>query len=134
MLSRLNIQAKGLQTFFGELEAKIMDHLWQEGPCSITCVKRALSSHRAYSFNTIMTVLNRLCAKGIVRKKKRGHTTWFEPVKAKEEFLSGVANLLVRLFVGKHSPLAMPHFLDALDHLSPSDRKELRKHLLKHRV
>ena len=87
---RLNyhINSKGLSLFLGELEAEVMEILWSNGPMT---VKRALyhvSKSRKAAYTTVMTVLNRMAEKNIVKRTKEGHSYLYEPVLAKNMFLN----------------------------------------------
>lgn len=126
---KINIGKKGLETFFGELEAKIMKQLWKQQPCSILCVKKGLAGERDYNYNTVMTVLNRLVDKGMVKKKKKGNTTYYKPVQEKEEFLNSAAKAVLSTFFGKKAVFSVAQFTEALDDVSKEDLKKIKKHL-----
>lgn len=124
---KINLEKGGLEAFFGELEAKIMKRLWETQPCSIMCVKKSLDAEREYSYNTIMTVLNRLAEKGIIRKKKKGNTTWYAPVQGQDEFLKSTAAAMLAMVFGRKAAIPPAAFADALEHLPERDLKELKK-------
>lgn len=124
---KINLEKKGLEAFFGELEAKIMESLWETQPCSIMCVKKKLATERSYSYNTIMTVLNRLTEKGIIKKKKKGNTTWYVPVQKKEEFLKSTAKAMLSMVFGRKAAIPPAAFAEALEGLPEKDLKELKK-------
>ena len=64
----------GLNRFFGLLEAKIMDILWNNIEMSIKDVQRVLEQAKLTNFNTVMTVMNRLVEKGILQKRAEGRS------------------------------------------------------------
>jgi len=125
---KINIGRRGLETFFGELEAKIMKQLWKQQPCSILCVKKGLQGEREYNYNTVMTVLNRLVEKGLVKKRKKGNTTYYAPMQEKEEFMHSAAKAVLSTFFGKKAVFSVAQFTEALDDVSKSDLMEIRKH------
>ena len=60
----------------GELERRIMEHLWNSPhPQTVREVHQSLLLDRALAYNTIMTVLRRLAAKGLVvqHRCRRAH-------------------------------------------------------------
>lgn len=124
---KINLEKDGLEAFFGELEAKIMKRLWENQPCSIMSVKKGLAEERDYSYNTIMTVLNRLAEKGVIRKRKKGNTTWYTPVQKKEEFLASTARAMLSVVFGRKASIPPAAFAEALESLPEKDRKELKK-------
>ena len=123
---KINLEKPGLEAFFGELEAKIMKRLWEERSCSIMGVKKGLDAEREYSYNTIMTVLNRLADKGVIRKRKKGNTTWYTPVQKQDEFLKSTARAMLAVFFGRKSAIPPAAFAEALEHLPEKDRKALK--------
>ncbi len=55
----------------GELEAEVLSQLWRAGhPATVADVHAALGEGLAYT--TVMTVLSRLCTKGLVRRRRVG--------------------------------------------------------------
>lgn len=67
----------------GDLEAQVMDLLWQQSPRSVRNVIDALDRRPAYT--TIATVMQNLQRKGLVRSKKDGRSVFFLPEVGREE-------------------------------------------------
>ena len=58
---------------FGELEAVIMDRLWEQGqPMLVREMVDALHDDRALAYTTVMTVMENLCRKGWLRRERDG--------------------------------------------------------------
>jgi len=106
---------RGLERFFGPLEAKIMDILWSEPNQSIKDVQRKLEKDKDLNFNTVMTVMTRLLDKGVLKKNVVGRTSLFSPVESKERFLDKQSKELSQRLVEDFGPLVVNHMLDALD-------------------
>lgn len=66
-----HLNEQGLQRVLGGLEAAVMEVLWKHGPQTIAEVQKALLPQRL-AFNTVMTVLSRLVAKGLVTRCQPG--------------------------------------------------------------
>lgn len=76
----------------GELERAVMDVLWDHAePCLVRDVARALGD-RDLAYTTVMTVLDRLAKKGIVRRHRDGRAWRYEPTNTREGY---VAQLMV---------------------------------------
>lgn len=55
----------------GDLERRVMDHLWSiSEPQTVRQVHAALSVRRKLAYTTVMTVLRRLTAKGLVSQDR----------------------------------------------------------------
>ena len=65
----------------GELETAVMRHLWSCGPegCSAAEVQNALKNERSLALTTILTTLDRLVEKGIVRREEGKRPYRFSP-------------------------------------------------------
>ncbi|MCG8214009.1 BlaI/MecI/CopY family transcriptional regulator, partial [Brenneria goodwinii] len=87
-IHNFKVGERGLNRFFGPLEAKIMDILWAHPGSSIREVQTALEQDKDVNFNTVMTVMNRLVDKGLLGKSQKGRTSLYQPVQSKEEFMN----------------------------------------------
>lgn len=60
-------------------EWKIMNLLWEEPPQTIMNLTRALKGDKGWSKNTVITMLNRMEAKGAVRHEEGERAKLFYP-------------------------------------------------------
>lgn len=105
---------RGLNRFFGPLEAKIMDVLWC-GERSIKEVQHELEKDKATNFNTVMTVMNRLVDKGILTKRLEGRTSIFQPVLSREEFVNTQSKEMTHELMDEFGSVVVSHMIEALD-------------------
>lgn len=105
----------GLNRFFGPLEARVMSILWAGDEMPIKDVQQRLEREKAMNFNTVMTVMNRLVEKGILRKRTEGRSSYYRPVQSREEFLQTQSKELTNELMEEFGPLVVSHMLDALD-------------------
>jgi len=105
---------RGLNRFFGPLEAKIMDVLWC-GERSIKEVQHELEKDKATNFNTVMTVMNRLVDKGILTKRLEGRTSIFQPVLSREEFVNTQSKEMTYELMDEFGSVVVSHMIEALD-------------------
>lgn len=110
---------KGLNRFFGPLEAKIMQALWSHSELSIRDVQRKLGQERDFNFNTVMTVMNRLLDKGVLTKRMEGRTSLFRPVHSQEDFMDIQSKEITHELMEDFGPLVVNHMIDALDEADP---------------
>ncbi len=119
---------RGLERVLGSLESEILEALWAfERPATAGEVRRALCARRPLSFNTVMTVMNRLVEKGLLAKEGGPGPYRYRPCYSREAFLTelarGVASGLVRDF----GDYAVSQFLAALVDEKPSALAELEQ-------
>ncbi|CAM3471606.1 MULTISPECIES: BlaI/MecI/CopY family transcriptional regulator [Paenibacillaceae] len=118
-VKKFNVNEEGLNRFFGPLEAKIMNILWLSDGMSIKDVQSILNQESPISFNTVMTVMNRLLEKGHLSKDTRGkgrnRVTVFEPVQTKEQFLHVQTKAVTDGLIQEFGDLVVGHMIDALE-------------------
>ncbi|WP_128103895.1 MULTISPECIES: BlaI/MecI/CopY family transcriptional regulator [Paenibacillus] len=119
-INNFKVGERGLNRFFGPLEAKIMDILWARPGSSIREVQAALEKDKDVNFNTVMTVMNRLVDKGLLGKSQKGRTSLYQPVQSKEEFMNNQSKELSHELVDEFGALALNHMLDALEEADSS--------------
>lgn len=115
LIRKFKINESGLNRFFGPLEAKIMDILWNDVEMSIKDVQRVLEKEKVTNFNTVMTVMNRLVDKGILEKRAEGRSSLFKPVQSRVEFLSEQSKEMTTELMGEFGNVVVSHMLDALE-------------------
>lgn len=65
-------------------EWKLMNALWHSSPCTITQLVAALREETGWSKHTVISMLNRLEHKGVVRHEEGGRAKQFYPVIAQQ--------------------------------------------------
>lgn len=83
---------------FGPLERVIMDYVWdQPGAITVRQVFEAVGERRGLAYTTIMTVMDRLQKKRLLRRTKLGRAFVYEAVATREEH---TAELVKRVLAG----------------------------------
>ena len=109
----------------GELEAAVMDVLWDAGGWGTPGeVHDVLSSGRPLAYTTVMTILVRLWQKGRVERERDGRAYAYRPLQTREEYAAArMRDVLVGV---ADRPTTLNYFLQAL---KPADRAQLRRML-----
>lgn len=115
LIRKFKKNESGLNRFFGPLEAKIMDILWNDVEMTIKDVQRVLDQEKVTNFNTVMTVMNRLVDKGILQKRPEGRSSLYKPVQSRIEFLSEQSKEMTTELMGEFGNVVVSHMLDALE-------------------
>lgn len=127
MKKKFMFNQRGLELFFGPLEAQIMDILWSAPDQSIKDVQTKLGKDKGLNFNTVMTVMNRLIDKGMLTKSVVGRTSIFRPVLSKERFLESQSKEISHNLVEDFGPIVVSHMLDGLDEADPELLEKLEQ-------
>src|SRR5271155_2914578 len=110
---------------FGELEAVIMDRLWEWGrPVLVREVVDALRDERGLAYTTVMTVMENLYRKGWLRRERDGRAWRYEPTGSRSGYTAALMNDALATSPDRRTALA--HF--ALQ-MSPHDAAMLREAL-----
>jgi predicted transcriptional regulator len=110
---------------FGELEAAIMDRLWELGrPASVREVADELRPDRPPAYTTVMTVMENLYRKGWLRRERDGRAWRYTPTRSRSDYT--VALMQEALDTNPDRRTALAHFVLQL---SPHDAALLQQAL-----
>jgi predicted transcriptional regulator len=110
---------------FGELEAVIMDRLWEQGrPMLVREMVDDLHGQRPLAYTTVMTVMENLHRKGWLRRERDGRAWRYEPTGSRSGYTAGLMNDALATSSDRRTALA--HFVLQM---SPHDAALLREAL-----
>jgi len=115
------------EKFLGPLEAAVMERLWRRGSATVRDVVEDLGRTRVLAYTTVMTIMTRLHAKGLLERDRDGKTYVYRPAFSREEHRERLSRDLVRGLVDEFGELALAHFAAELDGVDASHRASLRK-------
>ncbi len=82
------------------LELDCMKTIWTLGQGTVKQVHRDLASRRPLAYTTVLTVLDRLHRKGVVRRERMGKAHLYRPAYFEEDARKDALERLVRDFFG----------------------------------
>ena len=125
-LKGFKFQNKGIAKVLGELEAEVMEHIWEQKSSTVReiCDQLCRTRKKGISFNTIMTVMNRLVQKGLLAKQQGMNCYEYKPRLTKEEFLDNISNDIMKGLMKDFRPYVLAHFAE---NLGSDDLDELMK-------
>lgn len=115
----------------GKLELQIMNVVWDRGQATVQDVVTALAGgSRKPAYNTILTMMRKLEAKGYLAHEAEGRTFIYQPVLEKRDARRSLLGALVdRLFNG--SPAQLVNSLVEEGQVTEKELAEIRKILSK---
>ena len=123
----IRLDEDGLSKVLGFLEAEIMDVVWREKRVTVRETREALKKKKAYSFNTVMTVMNRLVEKKLLVKKEAGGAFVYAPAVGREAFVHDVTRSIVSAIVRDGALFQISAFVEAVKECSEEDKEALRR-------
>lgn len=115
----------GLARLFGELEARVMEIIWQLEEATVGDVLARLGDE--YHYNTVMTVMSRLADKGVLTRRREGRAHVYVPVEERDAFLARVSRDVAEGLLREFGALAIAQFIDAASTVDPELVAELRQ-------
>jgi predicted transcriptional regulator len=110
---------------FGELEAVIMDRLWERNrPALVREVVDDLRKDRPLAYTTVMTVMDNLHRKGWLRRHRDGRAWRYEPTGSRSGYTAALMSGALATSTDRRTALA--HFVLQM---SPHDAELLRRAL-----
>src|SRR6266852_9180791 len=110
---------------FGELEAVIMDRLWEWGkPTLVREMVDDLNRDRPLAYTTVMTVMENLYRKGWLRRHRDGRAWRYEPTGSRSSYTAALMNDALATSPDRRTALA--HFVLQM---SPHDAALLQQAL-----
>jgi predicted transcriptional regulator len=112
-----------------ELEARVMEHLWNLGEASVREVMQAVNADgsRELAYTTIMTTLQRLDRKRVVERRRQGKTDIYSPRWSREAHRDARARAEVAALVDQYGDEALVHFTRQVSKLDAKTRAKLRR-------
>jgi predicted transcriptional regulator len=127
-VSAFRLQAQGLARVLGAIEAEVMDFIWAAGePVPLRAVHAALQASRPLSVNTVVSVLNHLVDKGLLRRRRAGRGHLFAATVSREEFVADVSHEVASGLIRDFGRLAVAQFVAALREEDPQALAALAK-------
>ncbi|HEX4813374.1 MAG TPA: BlaI/MecI/CopY family transcriptional regulator [Nonomuraea sp.] len=97
----------------GELESAIMDWMWaRRRPATVREVLEGLRERRSIAYTTVMTVMDNLHTKGLLKRRAAGRAYVYEPVASKEAYTADLMRTV--LAGGGNQAATLVHFLERL--------------------
>jgi predicted transcriptional regulator len=99
----------------GVLEQDVMRVLWSSGPLPVREVATGLRRKPALAYTTVMTTLDRLHRKGLLRRHKTGQAFVYEPAMSRDEYRARILERTVNELMsrGSQAEPVLAAFVDA---------------------
>ncbi|WP_323746132.1 BlaI/MecI/CopY family transcriptional regulator [Catenulispora pinisilvae] len=98
---------------FGELEAQVMDRVWRHNrPVLVRDILYDVNTDRKLAYTTVLTVMERLCRKGWLRRQRQGRAHAYEAVASREHYTAQL--MCDALATSSNQTVSFVHFLEQL--------------------
>jgi predicted transcriptional regulator len=104
-----------------------MDRVWKRGPLTVRDVVDEVGRSRGLAYTTVMTVMVRLHAKGLLQRRREGKTYVYRAAYTRDEHRARVSRDLARGLVSQFGDAALVAFSAELDGVDTQHRAALRR-------
>ncbi|AVX21068.1 MAG: BlaI/MecI/CopY family transcriptional regulator [Bacillota bacterium] len=105
----------GLSKVLGELEAEIMEIVWQhDRPVTVREVYEELRERRSIAYTTVMTIMSRLAEKELLQKTQESNYYLYSPVYSREEFTTKVVSLVLDGLLADFAQPVLSHLVEKI--------------------
>lgn len=111
----------------GPLEAEVMRLVWEMGEVQVEEVHSVLQREREIAYTTVMTVMARLAAKGLLHRRKQGRAYLYRAAREREELAGSTLQEWSQRFFGGKVLQGVSFLLGSSEQLSAKEIDELRK-------
>ena len=124
----VRLSADGLAKVLGDLEARVMSAVWALGrPSPARAVHERVTREHNVAIHTVITVLNKLVEKGLLRREKRDDLLHFEATLDEEEFRAQASRQVVEGILSFGPDAVTASFIDVLAERDPAQLAELAR-------
>jgi len=125
------MDSKTYRGMLGSLEQEIMDTLWERGGMSGRNLHKHIQRSRPVALTTVLTVMERLRKKGLLKKAKYDGVFIYEAKITKDEYARGLSSKLFKDVLEISTGSATACFVDALAEADPEELTRLDELLQK---
>jgi predicted transcriptional regulator len=111
----------------GELEAALMDIVWQHPSVTAREVCDRMTGTRERAYTTVMTTLDRLHHKGLLERRKDGAAWRYAPNFTKPAYERALADQLATKILADHGDAALHAFVDAAERVDQALLEKLQR-------
>jgi predicted transcriptional regulator len=124
----VRLSATGLAKVLGDLEARVMRVMWEIGrPASARTVHEQVAREHNVAIHTVITVLNKLVEKGLLRREKRDELLHYEATLTEAEFRAQASRQVVEGILSFGPDAVTASFVDVLAERDPEQLAELAR-------
>jgi predicted transcriptional regulator len=122
----IRLSADGLAKVLGDLEARIMHVVWTlDRPASARAIHVVVAEEHKVEPLTVITVLNKLVAKGLLTRKKREDLFHYEASFTEAEFMTLASRRVVEGILSFGPEAVAASMIDVLAEQDPEHLEEL---------
>jgi predicted transcriptional regulator len=128
----VRLSADGLAKVLGDLEARVMRVVWRlDRPSPARAVHERVILEHSVALHTVITVLNKLVGKGLLRREKHEDVFHYQASISEQDFLAQASRRVVEGILSLGPDAVAASFVDVLAERDPKRLSELMERIRK---
>ena len=124
----VRLSATGLAKVLGDLEARVMQAVWDIGrPVPARAVHERIAREHSVTIHTVITVLNKLVEKGLLRRAKRDELLHYDACLSEADFRAQASRRLMEGVLSFGPEAVTASFVDILADQDPEQLAALAR-------
>lgn len=111
--------------YLGALQAEVMEIMWERGGATVREVVDQLNLTRRFAYTTILTLVSRLQARGLLVREREGRRFRYRPATSREEFLRQLSDDLIDRLFEDFGDIGVARLGERLEELDRTRRRKL---------
>ena len=134
-LSVFKLDKRGIEQALGELEAQVMEAIWDaDEAVSVEDVRSRLEEQgKDAAYTTIMTTMSRLFDKDLLEREQRGRAYFYWPRLSRSELSDNVTRRVIDGLLSSFAEPAISYFVEAVGDEDPDRLDMLAEVIEEHR-
>jgi predicted transcriptional regulator len=104
-----------------------MNVLWKRGSATVPELVETITKKRDIAYTTVLTVVQRLHARGLLEREAEGRSFRYRPTRTREELLADWSDELIDRLLGDFGDVAVARLDERLRDVAPAARQRLRE-------
>jgi predicted transcriptional regulator len=113
--------------YLGDLQATVMEIFWKRESATVREVVEQLNKKRALAYTTVLTLVSRLFARGLLSRVPEGRGFRYQAAKSREEFLAELSDELIDRLFADFGALGVARFDERVSKLDDKQKQQLKQ-------
>ncbi len=111
------------------LEQDIMAVIWDHPGCHVRRVYTELAQNREIAYTTVMTMMNRLVEKGVLKREKSANKFLYLPLASRKQAAKGFLENFFSTMFDQYGQDGVTAFAEEVERLPKEKREQLKRML-----
>lgn len=104
-----------------------MNVFWKRGSATVPELLETLTKKRDIAYTTVLTVVQRLYARGLLEREPEGRAFRYRPTRTRDELIADWSDELIDRLLGDFGDVAVARLDERLRDVAPAARERLRE-------